>query len=160
MASSALANSAEAGADTIGGGTGNDAIYGGDDNDLLQGEGGNDVFAFSVGSGGDVIGDFQLANDRMDVSAFFTSFAQAQANFSQVGNDGAINLGNGDSAALHNHLYFIANGDFSVIQHGALAMICRVVQGTKSEDNEVILAVTALHHHVGKKGPNKLGRYL
>ncbi len=62
--------------------------------------------------------------------------------------------------ALHNHLFFIANGDFSVIQHGALAMICRVVQGTKREDNEVILAVTALHHHVGKKGPNKLGRYL
>ena len=62
--------------------------------------------------------------------------------------------------ALHNHLYFIANDD-SVIQHDeALAMICRVVQGTKREDNEVILAVTALHHHVGKKGPNELGRYL
>lgn len=60
---------------------------------------------------------------------------------------------------LHNHLYFIANGDFSVIQHEALAMICRVVQGTKREDSEVILAVTALHHHVGKKGPNELGRY-
>ncbi|MFN4092774.1 MAG: M10 family metallopeptidase C-terminal domain-containing protein, partial [Brevundimonas sp.] len=74
------------------GGAGADTINGGAGNDVLFGEGGNDVFAFSAGSGGDVIGDFQLANDRMDVSAFFTSFAQAQANFSQVGGDGAINL--------------------------------------------------------------------
>jgi len=83
------------------GGAGADTINGGAGNDVLFGEGGNDVFAFSVGSGGDVIGDFQLAGDRMDVSAFFTSFAQAQANFSQVGGDGAINLGNGDFIVLH-----------------------------------------------------------
>ena len=83
------------------GGAGNDRLNGGAGGDVLFGEAGQDVFAFSVGSGGDVIGDFNMADDRMDVSAFFTSFAQVQANFSQVGADGAINLGGGDFIVLH-----------------------------------------------------------
>ena len=84
------------------GGAGNDRLNGMGGNDVLFGEAGQDVFAFSVGSGGDVIGDFSMTDDRMDVSAFFSSFAQVQANFSQVGADGAINLGNGDFIVLHN----------------------------------------------------------
>ncbi|NBB53299.1 hypothetical protein GVN24_34000, partial [Rhizobium sp. CRIBSB] len=84
------------------GGAGADTINGGAGNDVLFGEAGNDVFAFSVGSGGDVIGDFNLANDRIDLRAFgFADFQQLAANFSQVGNDGAINLGGGDFIVLH-----------------------------------------------------------
>jgi hypothetical protein len=57
---------------------------------------------FTAGTGGDVIGDFTQGQDRIDISAFGLSFAQAQANFSQVGGYGAINLGNGDFIVLHN----------------------------------------------------------
>ncbi len=39
--------------------------------------------------------------DKIGISAFGFSFAQAQANFSQVGGNGAINLGNGDFIVLN-----------------------------------------------------------
>ncbi|NBB53089.1 hypothetical protein GVN24_32935 [Rhizobium sp. CRIBSB] len=84
------------------GGAGNDLINGGGGNDVLFGEAGNDTFDFRVGTGGDVIGDFSLAGDRMNVSAFgFSSFSVLQTRFSQVGNDGAIDLGGGDFIVLH-----------------------------------------------------------
>ena len=85
------------------GGAGNDRLNGGTGNDVLFGEAGQDTFAFSVGSGGDVISDFSLSDDRIDVSAFgFTSFDQIQSRFSQVNANGAINLGDGDFTVLHN----------------------------------------------------------
>lgn len=85
------------------GGAGNDIINGRGGNDVLFGEGGNDTFVFDLASGGDVIGDFQTAGDRIDLSAYaqFTSFAQLQTAFSQVGNDGAIDLGGGNLIVLH-----------------------------------------------------------
>ena len=39
--------------------------------------------------------------DKIDIGAFGFSFAQAQANFSQVGGNGVINLGNGDFIVLN-----------------------------------------------------------
>ena len=39
--------------------------------------------------------------DKIDIGAFGFSFAQAQANFSQVGGNGAINLGYGDFIVLN-----------------------------------------------------------
>ena len=84
------------------GGLGNDILNGMGGNDVLFGEGGNDTFVFGIGTGGDVIGDFTQGQDRIDISAFGFSFAQAQANFIQNGNVGAINLGNGDFIVLHN----------------------------------------------------------
>ena len=39
--------------------------------------------------------------DKIDISVFGFSFAQAQTNFSQVGGNGAINLGNGDFIVLN-----------------------------------------------------------
>jgi Ca2+-binding RTX toxin-like protein len=84
------------------GGAGADTLNGKGGNDVLFGEGGADIFVFDVGTGGDVIGDFQSGLDRIDLRAFgFTSFAQLAANFSQVGGDGAINLGGGDFIVLH-----------------------------------------------------------
>jgi Ca2+-binding RTX toxin-like protein len=83
------------------GGLGNDTLNGMGGGDVLFGEGGNDVFVFGAGTGGDVIGDFTRGQDRIDISAFGFSFAQAQANFSQVGGNGAINLGNGDFIVLN-----------------------------------------------------------
>ena len=84
------------------GGLGNDILHGMGGNDVLFGEGGNDTFVFTAGTGGDVIGDFTRGQDRIDISAFGLTFAQAQANFIQNGNVGAINLGNGDLIVLHN----------------------------------------------------------
>ena len=84
------------------GGAGNDRLNGRGGNDVLFGEGGADTFVFETGTGGDVIGDFQVGTDRIDLTAFgFTDFSQLAANFSQVGGDGAINLGGGDFIVLH-----------------------------------------------------------
>lgn len=83
------------------GGAGNDTLNGMGGNDVLFGESGNDVFVFGAGTGGDVIGDFVRGQDRIDLSAFGLTFAQLQANFSQNGSDGAINLGNGNFIVLH-----------------------------------------------------------
>jgi Ca2+-binding RTX toxin-like protein len=84
------------------GGAGNDVLDGRGGNDVLFGEAGNDVFVFQPGTGGDVIGDFTIGSDRIDLKAFgFANFDQLKVNFSQVGADGAINLGNGDFIVLH-----------------------------------------------------------
>ena len=84
------------------GGAGNDRLNGKAGNDVLFGEGGADTFVFQVGTGGDVIGDYQVGVDRIDLSGFgFANFSELAVNFSQVGGDGAINLGGGDFIVLH-----------------------------------------------------------
>jgi Ca2+-binding RTX toxin-like protein len=83
------------------GGAGNDTLNGSTGNDVLFGESGADTFVFNALSGQDVIGDFAVGTDRIDVREMFTSFALAQANFIQNGSDGAINLGNGSFVVLH-----------------------------------------------------------
>ncbi|WP_339930937.1 M10 family metallopeptidase C-terminal domain-containing protein [uncultured Brevundimonas sp.] len=84
------------------GGAGNDRLNGKGGNDVLFGEGGADIFVFEIGTGGDVIGDFQIGVDRIDLTGFgFANFSQVVVNFSQVGADGAINLGGGDFIVLH-----------------------------------------------------------
>ena len=98
------------------GGAGNDTINGMGGNDVLFGEAGNDIFVFGTDTDGDVIGDFTQGQDRIDISAFGFSFAQAQAGFSQVGIDGAINLGNGDFIVLHSvTMANLTAGDFILV---------------------------------------------
>jgi Ca2+-binding RTX toxin-like protein len=82
------------------GGAGDDNLNGMGGNDVLFGEGGNDVFAFVGSNGADVIGDFMRGQDRIDLSAYGRTFAQWQAGFVQVGNNGAIDLGNGNLIVL------------------------------------------------------------
>jgi Ca2+-binding RTX toxin-like protein len=84
------------------GGAGNDRLNGMAGNDVLFGEAGADTFIFSAGSGGDVIGDFARGSDKIDLAAYgFANFAALQANFSQVGGNGAINLGGGNFIVLN-----------------------------------------------------------
>jgi Ca2+-binding RTX toxin-like protein len=83
------------------GGAGNDTLDGSRGNDVLFGEGGTDTFVFGHLSGQDVIGDFVAGQDRLDLSGYFASMAEAQAAFSQVGGDGAIELGNGNFVVLN-----------------------------------------------------------
>ncbi|MGQ2931705.1 MAG: M10 family metallopeptidase C-terminal domain-containing protein, partial [Sphingopyxis sp.] len=96
------------------GGAGNDILNGKGGNDVLFGEAGADTFVFERGTGGDVIGDFLRGTDKINLAAFgFTSFAALKAGFSQVGSDGAINLGNGDFIVLHNvNLGLLSASDF------------------------------------------------
>ena len=95
------------------GGLGNDTLNGGAGNDVLFGEGGADIFVFEQGGGGDVIGDFQAGTDRIDARYVFGSFAEVQANLSQVGNTSALNLGNGDFIVLNGvAISALTAGDF------------------------------------------------
>ena len=89
-----------AGANVLTGGAGNETISGFGGNDTLFGGGGNDVFAFGTGTGQDSVGDFASGSDKLDLSAFFTSFAQVQAASHDVGGSAVIELGNGDSVTL------------------------------------------------------------
>ncbi|MCC6926423.1 hypothetical protein [Novosphingobium sp.] len=82
------------------GGGGNDTLDGAAGNDVLFGEGGSDTFVFTVGSGADVIGDFVSGTDRIDVSAYSTSFDVLRNSFHQNGVDGAIDLGGGNLIVL------------------------------------------------------------
>ncbi|WP_339873364.1 M10 family metallopeptidase C-terminal domain-containing protein [uncultured Brevundimonas sp.] len=84
------------------GGAGNDRLNGKGGSDVLFGQGGADIFVFEIGTGGDVIADFEIGVDRIDLTGFgFANFSQLAVNFSQVGADGAINLGGGDFIVLH-----------------------------------------------------------
>lgn len=82
------------------GGDGNDRLLGRGGNDVLFGQAGADTFAFRNGDGQDVIGDFSVAEDRIELTTNFTTFAQLQAAFHQNGSDGAIDLGGGNFIVL------------------------------------------------------------
>jgi Ca2+-binding RTX toxin-like protein len=82
------------------GGSGNDRINGKGGNDVLFGQAGADTFVFGAGSGQDVIGDFSIAEDKIEFGTTFTSFAQVQANMVQNGANMAINLGGGNFIVL------------------------------------------------------------
>jgi autotransporter-associated beta strand protein len=87
------------------GGGGNDALNGNGGNDVLFGEAGNDSFVFNLGTGTDIIGDFQLGADKIRLLAglgtALDSFAEIQPFFTQVGNDGAIQLPGGETIIIH-----------------------------------------------------------
>lgn len=73
-----------AGEDTLVGGNGADSLYGGMGKDLLKGGGGSDVFYFSSaldssGKNPDIIFDFSILSDRLDLS-------EIDANTKQSGN--------------------------------------------------------------------------
>jgi Ca2+-binding RTX toxin-like protein len=82
-------------------GAGNDTLDGGAGLDILWGQAGADTFRVGKGTGTDIIADFQVGTDKLDVSAFgFTSLAQLKARMVQVSNDVALDLGNGDQVIL------------------------------------------------------------
>ncbi|MEL6617602.1 MAG: calcium-binding protein [Pseudomonadota bacterium] len=65
----------ESGRDGLRGGAGDDTLDGGTGNDVLRGDAGADVFVFETGDGNDVIRDFDLAEDRIELSIGATPFA-------------------------------------------------------------------------------------
>lgn len=56
-----------AGADEVGGGTGDDVLYGGTGEDTLTGRIGADVFVFEESHGRDVISDFEVGEDLVQI---------------------------------------------------------------------------------------------
>ena len=89
-----------AGADKLLGLDGNDILNGGTGNDRLIGGNGVDTFVFSTGAGQDKVADFVSGTDKLDLSAYFTSFTAVQAATHDVGADAVIDLGGGDSVTL------------------------------------------------------------
>ncbi|MCR9108951.1 Hint domain-containing protein [Marivita sp. XM-24bin2] len=91
------------GTDTLMGQFGDDTISGGLDNDQLTGGSGNDTFVYVAGDGVDTITDFNAGNsgtltdgdvtnnDSIDLSAFYDSLLELQADFDD---DGILNQSN------------------------------------------------------------------
>lgn len=67
--------SGDAGADILIGGVGDDTIIGGTGNDTLTGGFGSDDFVFDASSGFDVIRDFEVGSDTIDLTALGVTFA-------------------------------------------------------------------------------------
>ena len=83
------------------GGAGNDILDGGAGNDVLFGEAGADTFVFAQGSGADVIGDFAVGTDRIDLSAYGLTWQTILNSMHENGGTTAIDLGNGDMIVLN-----------------------------------------------------------
>lgn len=71
----------EEGADFLYGDAGNDILTGGADNDTLTGGAGYDIFVFGPDSGRDVIKDFNVNDDLIDLTAYNTDVSDVR--FSQ-----------------------------------------------------------------------------
>jgi len=72
--------------------------------DHLTGAGGNDTFVFAQPIGNDVIYNFNVASDKIDLIGYssFTSFVDVQSHTINDGLGGAvITLGDGQSITLH-----------------------------------------------------------
>ena len=80
------------GDDTLSGGAGNDLLDGGYGNDELSGGPGADVFVFAYDSGYDVITDFRIDEDSIDLSAFDGIDTIDDLNLQQQGDDLVIDL--------------------------------------------------------------------
>lgn len=86
---------AGAGDDLVLGGGGADRIDGGADDDVLNGGRGRDTFVFDLGSGADLIEDFEAGRDTMEISTLMgaANFADIQGASAQSGSDLVITLG-------------------------------------------------------------------
>ena len=80
------------GQDFLDGGKGKDVLIGGEGADVLIGGAGNDVFVFDQASGHDVIRDFGDGHDRIDLTAFHSSFRSLDDN-----RNGRLDNGEGDA---------------------------------------------------------------
>ncbi|MEM1300996.1 MAG: calcium-binding protein [Pseudomonadota bacterium] len=77
-----------AGSDTINGGAGNDHMWGGN----WSGDNTSDTFVVSGGSGKDIIHDFEIDHDQIDLSAYGIEYADLQNVISDKGWATEINL--------------------------------------------------------------------
>ena len=74
----------ENGSDTLNGGSGNDILNGGQHRDFLTGGEGFDIFVFGPDSGSDIITDFDVTADLIDLTAFEGSITYENLQFTQL----------------------------------------------------------------------------
>jgi Ca2+-binding RTX toxin-like protein len=100
--SSGLSSGAD-GIDTLLGNTGADTLDGGIGADRLYGQAGADTFLIRRGTQTDIVADFAIGQDRLDISEYgYASLASAKAAMVQVGADIAFYVGAGDLVILQN----------------------------------------------------------
>ena len=80
------------GDDSLSGGAGDDLLDGGYGDDELSGGPGADVFVFAYDSGHDVVTDFSIDEDKIDLSAFAGIDAMDDLSLRQQGDDLVIDL--------------------------------------------------------------------
>jgi len=90
--------SGDAGADKLVGGSGGDTIEGGQGDDHIwggewTGDGESDLFVFSPGSGQDMIHDFEVDQDILDLSAYSVNWSDLQSGVQDHGWAVSIELG-------------------------------------------------------------------
>jgi Ca2+-binding RTX toxin-like protein len=90
-----------AGADSLDGGAGNDSLFGGLGDDRLTGGAGGDTFRFIPGGGHDVITDYGVGADRIDISAY--QKAGLIPTLTNAKDDLVISFNNGDTITLLGH---------------------------------------------------------
>ena len=83
-----------AGDDKIYGQEGDDTITGGADDDYIEGGSGNDTFVYADGSGNDVIKDFTIGEDTLDVSGLNNGAGQ------QVGHSDVTVTSDGEGGSI------------------------------------------------------------
>uniref|UniRef100_UPI0021CF896C beta strand repeat-containing protein n=1 Tax=Kordiimonas aestuarii TaxID=1005925 RepID=UPI0021CF896C len=89
-------------ADNMNGGNGSDTLDGGTNTDILAGGNGADTFLFSDGHGSDVITDFNVDEDTLDLSELsgLTSFSELNATETSVDGDTGVLLDTGDDGSI------------------------------------------------------------
>jgi len=80
------------GDDYLVGGAGNDSLVGGYGNDTLTGGIGDDIFVFAQDSGIDVIGDFTLGQDFIDLTDYGFVFGSTSPSITDEGSNTLIDL--------------------------------------------------------------------
>ncbi|CUX34063.1 Hemolysin-type calcium-binding region (fragment) [Agrobacterium sp. NCPPB 925] len=90
------------GDDIVSGNCADDRIIGGQGDDMLSGLEGRDAFVFSANEGNDVIYDFNVAEDIIEIQGIplATSFEQIMANISEADNQITINFGDSNGVSL------------------------------------------------------------
>ena len=92
------------GRNTLLGGEGDDVIGGGRGDDTMTGDDGADTFVFKFGGDRDIITDFEVGTDKINLVGFdnASNFEELQTEMFKNGNDVWIQLGNGDRLIIQN----------------------------------------------------------
>ncbi|MBU6338395.1 MAG: hypothetical protein KGQ36_00255 [Rickettsiales bacterium] len=120
----------DAGDDNINGGDGNDAIYGGGGNNILTGGVGSDSFVITSDSQIDTITDFDLVNDKIDVSSLGLNKYFSDLNIYQDGANAVIEVS--DKKIILQNINFAAlseNNFKGLLKDGGYA-----ISGTNHDD--------------------------
>lgn len=105
------------GNDIFDGGTGNDTVNGDAGNDTLTGGAGNDVFVIGADNGADVITDFSLGVDQIDVTALGINAIEDMAITDSEGG-AVIDLGDGNQITLEGRASSeLDNDDFVLVDN-------------------------------------------